>query len=510
MKKGGYELNFWGKEIAIRDYESEIKKSLKVEFNQSKNFDSTGNMIFRGDNLDVLKILKNYYMNKIKMIYIDPPYNTKKKNFLYSDSFKDKEEEIRKELNLEKKQMNKFYHNGWLCFMYPRLKLARDLLRDDGVIFISIDDNEQANLKLLCDEVFGEENFVGCLFVLDNLKGKENDNFISEIGHKILVYIKIKYCLKNIGFNKIENFLNKKNEDKFNFTDEIGYYYKIPFRKSGQDKDRDKRPFMYYPILVKNGCLFSITNEEFGLIFNKKTREFNDNYIELLKQRYEKEGFKFVLPLDKNNVKVRWTSNFNTFNKLLLNNNIFYDNSIKQKVRPTFRELLNTSVLSRAKSIFYRPEYSNATNELNALFSNIKIFNNPKSILLIKDLLNLTNNKNDIILDFFAGSGTTAQAVMELNKEDGGNRKFILVQLDEEISKDKPSATAYDFIIENNLMNKRRDNDKKPYISDITIERCNRAGEKILKELDNKSEIDVGYKVFSLVDKNFLKENYDL
>ena len=131
-------------------------------------------------------------------------------------------------------------------------------------------------------------------------------------------------------------------------------------------------------------------------------------------------------------------------------------------------------------------------------------FSNPKPSSLLKKIVEISTSKNDIILDFFAGSGTTAQAVMELNKEDGGNRKFILVQLDEEILKDKP---AYDFIIENDLMNKRQDNDKKPYISDITIERCNRAGEKILKELDNKSEIDVGYKVFSLVDKNRIIES---
>ena len=468
MKKGGYELNFWGKEIAIRDYESEIKKSLKVEFNQSKNFDSTGNMIFRGDNLEVLKILKNYYMNKIKMIYIDPPYNTKKKNFLYSDSFKDKEEEIRKELNLEKKQMNKFYHNGWLCFMYPRLKLARDLLKDDGVIFISIDDNEQANLKLLCDEVFGEEN-VDIMIWRKSGSGRDGKMKNTTTFRKDHEYIVV-------AFKKI-NILNKSYErpnweNKYGNPDnDIRGNYKSGSISKTEEASNPNHKY-YYTVCSPIGKKF--------------TRQFE----------ISKECF---IELDKDN-RIYWGKNNNSVPSI----KIFLD-ELRHVTTSSLVDYKDMTTTFASKELSYITKNDIISNAIR-----------PKPVKLIKKLvqigsiINKCNEDCDIILDFFAGSGTTAQAVMELNKEDGGNRKFILVQLDEEISKDKSNTAAYDFIVENNLMNKRQDNDKKPYISDITVERCNRAGEKILKELDNKSEIDIGYKVFSLVDKNFLKENYDL
>lgn len=449
MKNMGYGLNFWGKkEIALRDYETETKKFLKSELGQSKNFDSTGNMIFRGDNLDVLKILKNYYTNKIKMIYIDPPYNTRGKNFLYSDSFKDREEKIREELNLEKKQMSRFNHNGWLCFMYPRLKLARDLLRDDGVIFISIDDNEQANLKLLCDEVFGEENFVGCCprKSASNRAMAKKFNILHDY---ILIYGK-SILLNLIGPKKdLSSYKNPDNDNngawaKMNpsmFGSKNCFEIINPYTKQ-KDIPPNGRGWIFSEIKMYNMI------KEGTFIFK---REFKKNQRGFFIKKYLKD-----------------ISEYNLVSSL---------------------EFLNNAFLNQVAT----------KNDITLGFSN------PKPSSLLKKIVEISTSKNDIILDFFAGSGTTAQAVMELNKEDGGNRKFILVQLDEEILKDKP---AYDFIIENDLMNKRQDNDKKPYISDITIERCNRAGEKILKELDNKSEIDVGYKVFSLVDKKI--EDYDL
>ena len=461
-KEYGYGLNFLGKHsLALKNYTRDTTKDVKVEFKQSKNFDSTGNMIFRDDNLDVLKILKNYYTNKIKMIYIDPPYNTKSDEFVYLDNFKNDEEKIINELNIDKEEENRLLgrlktkgdHNGWLCFMYPRLKLARDLLRDDGVIFISIDDNEQANLKLLCDEVFGEENVDVMIWRKSGSgrDGKMKNTTTFRKDHEYII----------VAFKKI-NILNKSYE-RPNWENKYG------------NPDNDIRGNYKSGSISKTEEASNPNHKYYYTVYSPIGKEFTRQF-EISKE--------YFIELDKDN-RIYWGKNNDSVPSI----KIFLDE---------FRNVTTSSLVD------YKDMTTTfASKELSYITKNDIISNaiRPKPVKLIKKLvqigsiINKCNEDYDIILDFFAGSGTTAQAVMELNKEDGGNRKFILVQLDEEILKDKP---AYDFIIENNLMTKRQDNDKKPYISDITIERCNRAGEKILKELDNKNEIDVGYKVFSV------------
>ncbi|QOR04818.1 site-specific DNA-methyltransferase [Campylobacter cuniculorum] len=416
----GYELTFTGKNLANALYNTSCQKELKFEESQSHNPQNSKNAIIRGDNLDVLKLLKASYSGKVKMIYIDPPYNTKNDTFIYPDNFREDFNQILKELGYltideesgEEKESEALQyfrnitasrtHSAWLCFMLPRLKLARDLLRDDGVIFISIDDNEQANLKLLCDEIFGEENFVNSVFILDNLSGKANDNFISNVGHTILIYSKNRTILGEVGFNKIENILGEKIDDKFKNEDSFGFYTLSTFCKTGQGRYREDRPFMYYPILVKDNKLQLIKKDEFEKIFNKVNREFDDDFVENLKNKYEKMGFKFLLPLSSNNEKLRWTASYKTAEFLIKEEELIWDNSIKQKKRPSAQEMLQVYASGVPKSFMYKPQYSNGTDDLNNILKK-DVFSFPKPVFLIQDLLKISTN--NAINNTSAGGG---------------------------------------------------------------------------------------------------------
>ncbi|MDQ6376451.1 site-specific DNA-methyltransferase [Campylobacter jejuni] len=478
----GYELSFTGKALANALYDTPNTKELKFHKSLSKDSQSTKNAIIKGDNLHALKLLKSAYYEKIKMIYIDPPYNTKNDKFIYNDDFvkehkkllievglleiTEEGEEIRSEiLNFFINAKSDRSHSAWLGFMLPRLKLARDLLREDGVIFISIDDNEQANLKILCDEIFGEENFVACLCIVDNLKGNNNTDGISQTNEYCLIYAKNREILK-IDELKIQE--DDDNLQKWNI-DDFGYWKEgRNIKGTGENAPREKRPSMFYPIYLNDNMEISL----------EKNDEF---YIEVLPLTNGKEmcwnwGKEF-LKNNKHELIVKKTENGFNFIK---------------KQRPSLGDLPSKKI----KTTCYSPKYSTSvsSNTIKELFDNESIFNYSKSIYLIKDLLQISTStkSDDIVLDFFAGSGTTAQAVMELNAEDNGNRKFILVQLDEKID-EKKSKVAYDFC-------KNELGSKNPVISDITIERVKRAGEKILKENRDKN-LDLGFKVFSLVEK---------
>nr|BAV59422.1 type III modification methylase [Candidatus Endomicrobium sp. MdDo-005] len=459
----GYELAFAGKGFAKRNKDISTAKELKAERRQSKNFDSTQNVIIRGDNLDVLKILKQNYKDKIKMIYIDPPYNTQSDEFIYKDNFRENEKSLIEEYDLSDETINYLHniygsktHSGWLSFMYPRLALARDLLRDDGVIFISIDDNEQANLKILCDEIFGEENFIAELSVVDNLKGNNNTSGISSTHEYALIYSK---KIEKVVLNDLA-LLEDEIEDWQ--EDELGFWKKgRNIKATGENAPRHKRPTMFYPIYLNKELKISLERND----------EFN---IE-------------VLPItDGEEVCWNWSKEFLSNNKkeLIVEKTNEGKYNFFKKQRPTLEDIPS----KKAKTTFYNPKYSTSTSSevIKSIFNGKVVFNYSKSHWLIKDFIQIASKKDSIILDFFAGSGTTAQAVMELNKEDGGNRRFILVQIDEKIKEDK---AAYKFCKDNNL---------EPVISSITIERARRTGEKINEELN---AVDTGYKVFSLTDK---------
>lgn len=462
----GYELTWTGKGLSNALYSSPCNKELKLEeiFSNAdcKNLNSSNiemkdsnnpkNIIIRGDNLDVLKILKSAYSEKIKMIYIDPPYNTTNENFIYPDNFRQDYKKILEEVGLIEIDENgqevesedlKFFkniqgsrtHSGWLSFMLPRLKLARDLLKEDGVIFISIDDNEQANLKLLCDEIFGEDNFVACLIWNSINSVLKQSKFIRKEHEYILIYAKDR---DNLEFTKLKNTMEFSNPD----NDPKGEWFSSNAASPNQNTDKNK-----FPIKLPNGneC---VRSWKFSL------DDFQNGKVSL----YFKNGNVPRLKIYKSE----------------------YDENTQ----------IHSSIFKDLGSL------TTAKTEIKYLFLECKddVFDTPKPINLIKTLLQIstTPNSNDIILDFFAGSGTTAQAVMELNAEDKGNREFILVQIDEEIKEDK-SKSAYDFC-------KKELKSENPVISDITIERVKRAAQKIIQSSKDK-DLNLGFKVFTLEDK---------
>ena len=464
-KNQGYELTFVGKSEAGWIAGSPTKKELKTEKEESKNFETTRNVLIRGDNLDVLKILYQNYHNKIKMIYIDPPYNTKSDEFIYKDDFKKSEQELIEECGIEEEELDFLHniygtktHSGWLAFMYPRLKLARDLLREDGVIFISIDDNEQANLKIMCDEIFGEDNFVGQWNWFKSGTPPNLSKKIKKNIEYILCYEKQHIQAKYKGLNK-----QSKSDDPLT-------------------KPQNSIKTLTFPIGAIN------TNKEFKA-GTYGTEKYPNNILDNL-----------FINNGKNKNSVRFKNRF-----------IWTQEKLNEELKKgTVINLSNNGILSYKKRD-YDPEVppnfisseigntnENAGIYIKDLMNGYKVFDYPKPIELIEYLTNFLCDNNDLILDFFAGSGTTGDAVMRLNAEDGGNRNFILVQWDEKINP-KKNKEAHDFCKDNNL---------PPVISSICLERLNRAGEKIKRENQNKrgmfpssEELDIGYKVFSLKDK---------
>ncbi|MCK6380868.1 MAG: site-specific DNA-methyltransferase [Leptospiraceae bacterium] len=477
-KVNGYGLNFVGRNFARAKYAQKTEKELRLNRSLSVAETNTQNLVLKGDNLDSLKILKSHYTGKIKCIYIDPPYNTTSDEFVYPDKFDKEEAEVLGLANLSDDDFarmdfsfkTKKSHNGWLAFMYPRLLLARDLLSKDGVIFISIDDNEQANLKLLCDDVFGEENFVANLIWERAFSPKNDAKFISNSHDYVLMFAKS---------------INDFDIGRLNRTDEANARYSNP--------DNDPRGvWMSSDISVKT--------------YNAE----NDYPITT------PSGRVIEPPAAR-----CWRLSKNAFFERLQDNRIWFgaDGNGVPRIKRFLAELkfdgmAPTSILAH-KDVGHSQE---GAKEVVSLFEDKASFDGPKPVRLLKRLLTLANTEdNSIILDFFAGSGTTGHAVMQLNAEDAstgsapGNRKFILCQIDEPIKEDKP---AYKFCIDNNL---------PPVISSITIERLKRAGKKIAKEIEeanNKNagklqfdnsdtersrSADIGFKVFDSVEAPKLK-----
>ncbi|GAA8292898.1 site-specific DNA-methyltransferase [Helicobacter pylori] len=486
----GYELTWMGKGLANALYSEPCQKQLKLQESftpQTSANKHPNNAIIIGDNLDALKLLKSAYSEKIKMIYIDPPYNTTNENFIYPDNFRQDYQKILREVGLMEIDENgeeieseslKFFkntqgsgtHSGWLSFMLPRLKLARDLLKEDGVIFISIDDNECANLKILCDEIFGEDNFVA--EIVRNTNSSKNQSLFISVSHE--------YCLiyaKNISFLSKKHENNKWQVSKNNVKE---YYSRV---KTLQNKDLSSDEITEeLKELTKYPRFMDFTNYWY---FDEKGLYRKDNLGGV------KNGnkFKIINPLTNQEDPIppggfRYSKE--KLQELIKDNRIHFhtDGSL-----PTLKRYLDENHTQRPKSIMsddQRPDYA----LLQELFNGIMVFDNPKQMAFMQRIIGIATEKGDIILDFFAGSGTTAHAVMELNAEDKGNREFILVQIDEEIKEDK---SAYDFC--KNVLKSA-----KPVISDITIERVKRAAQKII-ESSKDSDLNCGFKVYTLEDK---------
>ncbi|MEO0288974.1 MAG: site-specific DNA-methyltransferase [candidate division WOR-3 bacterium] len=478
FKNERYHLNWAGKTNAIRLLQAPTYNTLKPCKEESVNFDTTENLFIEGDNLEVLKILQKSYFGKIKMIYIDPPYNTGN-DFIYRDDYSETLTEYRKKVGdvdengnatraglFKNTKENGQYHSNWLNMMYPRLFLARNLLRDDGVIFVSIDDNEVHNLRLMMDEIFGEENFVS--IVTRKTKSFDRDKSSKELQN--LFDFMLIYCKNKSNLKLNQDIVGVK---EYPYLDEKGYYKLNPLQNTGPHAFREVRPKTYYPIFYTKNGEFSLdrkSNEDIEFLPRKIGNK--DGTWSWSKEKVLKEMDKLVIKNNQIFVKIYEQPNMDK-NKYQSKKNLLLD-------------------------------YDNAKGSLSLNSLDIKnIFSNPKPVELIKWCLSIStfSSSSDLILDFFAGSGTTAHAVMELNKEDGGNRKFILVQLPEPTD---PESEAY----------------KAGYktIADIARERIRRAAKKIEQELQEEAKkkagelpleqreekpIDLGFKVFKLDESNF-------
>jgi len=475
-KVNGYGLNFVGRNFARAKYAQKTEKELRLNNTLSKNIDTTENLVLKGDNLDSLKILKNHYSGKIKCIYIDPPYNTTSDEFVYPDKFDKEEAEVLGLANLSESDFarmdfsfkTKKSHNGWLAFMYPRLLLARALLSKDGVIFISIDDNEQANLKLLCDnDIFGEENFIECL----KWKRKKQPSFLAthtaKVMEYVLVYAKNYSELEKLSIEGISDATKKV----VNLTNP---YSERIFPKGVRVKLGEEGVIPKGTYTIKTMTIEYLDDVKYQ---NGKTTE----QVRVKAQ--------FSVSQDKIKEYTEKELLFITVNKGLRR-----DVSEEEKDK---RKSITDLILDWGDN-------QDSDNEMKSLFEE-NYFEYTKPSRLIYNLTKSVNEDDFVVLDFFAGSGTTGHAVMQLNAEDGGNRKFILCQIDEPIKEDKP---AYKFCIDNNL---------PPVISSITVERLKRAGEKIAKDIDaensktglfeeDKKQVpDIGFKVFDSVEAPKLK-----
>lgn len=453
-----YKFEWKGKAECYRIAQKRSTGTLRPCPEESVNFDTTNNLYIEGDNLEVLKLLQTSYYRKIKMIYIDPPYNTGN-DFVYEDDFADpmaKYKEVTQQTTKSNPETMGRFHTNWLNMMYPRLRLASNLLRDDGVIFISIDDNEVTNLRKLSDEVFGEENFVGLVSNTNNPKGRSDDKYIATAHEYIMIYAKSLNNIDWYGFEPTDEIIKRYNK-----TDNNGKKYReIDLRKTGENDLREDRPNLFY---------YFYYNEQTGEFYPSRETETPNGFIQIKPQREDgKEG--------------NWRWGLDTA-KLQID-------SLIPKFMPTRKvwgimekDYLETRGLIKPTSswTFKDVNSERGSEEFIELGFDKRDFPKPKPLGTVKRCLKLSTTQNDIVLDFFSGSGTTAHAVMQLNAEDGGNRKFICVQLPE-LCDEKSEA------FKNGYKN----------ICEIGKERIRRAGAKI-----NKG--DTGFKVFKLDTSNLVK-----
>jgi adenine-specific DNA-methyltransferase len=446
-----YVLNWAGKTDAYRAVQTQTTATLKPQRDQSVDFDTTQNIFIEGENLEALKVLQKSYYGKVKMIYIDPPYNTGNDSFIYPDKFSETKDEYLRRIGdkdeagyltkegLFRKNSRESgqYHSNWLSMMYPRLFLARNLLHDDGVIFISVDDNEVHNLRMIMNEIFGEEKFIG-QFIWKSRQNKDNRNVTgASIDHEYVLC----YGKKVRGSNrKIDQYKNPDNDLRGPWTsgNMVGL---LP---------EDQRP----------NCHYDLIDPKTGINYGKP--------------------------------KLGWRYDRNTMNKLIREDRILWPPTSSGRPRKkVFLSELNQTFTGYSSIIGLDIYTRNGTMEIEELFG-IRVMEFPKPSELLKELILQGCEENGIILDYFSGSSTTAQAVMDLNKEDGGNRKFIMIQLPEKTDENSEAFKA-----------------GYKSIADIGKERIRRVSKKIKKEQQENPELfddkqpDLGFKSFTLEPSNF-------
>jgi len=461
--KERYLLTWPGKKEAIVLANTPTNKTLRPVKEDSLNWETTQNLFIEGDNLEVLKLLQESYLNKIKFIYIDPPYNTGN-DFIYKDRFTfektkyaKKSGQVDQEGNrlFQNTEYNGRYHSDWLTMIYPRLKLARNLLSEDGVILISIDDNEIHNMRRICDEIFGERNFVAN-FIWRKSKGSGNDSkYLMVETEYILLYAK---NIENVKFNNQVVDI----DGKYKFKDE---YYKERGGSNLEKLDRGSKGY-------GESLDFGIKAPDGTLVYpNNRREKYNDGWRWVWSKSKVEWGIKNGYIVFKKGKGNQW--------------NVYCKNYAKvdNEGNPIVRTKLYRNHIGFEENILN----IQANHEMKRLFEGA-VFSYPKPTTLLKHLISMFYLDNEIILDFFAGSATTAHAVMQLNAEDGGNRKYIMIQLPEPCDE---NSEAY----------------KAGYktIAEIAKERIRRAGKKIKEETG--ADIDYGFRVYR-VDSSNMKDVY--
>ena len=448
-----YQFTWPDKRKAIRLASSPIAATLRPCREESVNFDTTENLYIEGDNLDVLKLLRETYLGKVKMIYIDPPYNTGN-DFVYEDDFSESAEDYAGRSGNYDDQGNRMvqntdsngrFHTDWLNMIYPRLKVAKDLLAEDGVIFISIDDNEVAQLRKVCDEIFCTNNFISEIIVKNNPRGRQSDAFFATVHEYLLCYARNSASCKINGEP-----LTAEQQADYTLQDENGKYRLLGLRQRGVASLREDRPDMYFPIYV-NPSTFEIS------------LTMQDGWKEVLPRKSDGRAGRWMWGRQKcHNDETRLVA------KLIKKRNEF-DIFVKDYLASSGEERTR-----KAQTLWDTKDINNqvGTQEVKALLEG-GIMSFPKSRPYIEKICTVGASKNSIILDFFSGSATTAHAVMQLNAEDGGKRKFIMVQLPEACPEDGEAfKTGYKNICE------------------IGKERIRRAGKKITTECTENTEIE--------------------
>ena len=454
-----YEFTWVGKKAAMAEAARPITKTLRPVKEDSRNWDTTENLYIEGDNLEVLKILQESYLGKVKMIYIDPPYNTGN-DFIYADDFMRSQEEENEQMGMYDEDENRLFknadtrgrfHSDWCSMIYSRLMLARNLLAEDGAIFISIDDNELASLTEICGEVFGGSNFVGCISRATGTTTGQDANKIGSSLDYCVVYAKSDDFILN-GID-----LDEKDMKRFNEVDSKGRYSVLQLRKTGNADRKEDRPNMFYAVTAPDGdAVFPFGPGDYLSRWRVSQESYEklarDNMIVWKKDENEK------CPIVDGYKKSSWTPYVKYYleGRTKQVSNLFQDIEGNKKASIVLKDLLGVK----------------------------GVFDNPKPVEFMNIIARISTNKESVALDFFSGSATTAHAVMQLNAEDGGHRKFIMVQLPEKCDE---ASEAYKAGYKN--------------ICEIGKERIRRAGDKIRSEHPD-AKLDTGFRVFRVDESN--------
>lgn len=472
LSKESYSLNWLGKSYSrlLANLPPKTLIHADVEHNAQEQHQDSKNLLIKGDNLEVLKHLVNAYSEKVKMIYIDPPYNTGSDGFVYNDDRKFTKEQLAELAGLDIEEAERILsfadqgsssHSAWLTFMYPRLYVARELLQDDGVIFISIDDNEISQLRLLCDEIFGEDNFLSQIIVQSNKRGQTYKE-IAKCHEYILVY----YKSDKSSLGELE-----KTDGKLPYKDQYGSYDLWELRNRNPKFGKHNRPNLYYPIYVD---VNSVDSDGLAPISLTQCEQYSEA----------------VYPLNSTGVESCWR--WGT------------DKLLKEGIKATPKAVFakqkrdggwniyekSRKNTTKAKSIWTDTKFINEQGTIESGKLDMSgVLQFPKPLELMKQCISLASDQNDIVLDFFAGSGTTAHGVLELNAEESGHRKFITVQIPEVCGEDSVALNA-----------------GYKNIFDITKERLLRAGQKLGDSFPDY-EGDLGFKVFEVIEDFRVEED---